>query len=235
MLNLTDIYKIFSLYLSSLLTSFVRPHRAFLYILFWSCRRNLHIVFIWNCWKNFKVFCLNLFYPVISFLPLSYSSKLESFLLWTLCSLACYKFTNVIFGVNNLQAYTAMILIDCSLLQFVITCRESPLIELDTLSTHSSSVVPWVAITSQLTAKLISFLVNRDASFLMLCLPEFTQPTLHFMLVFICAIYFVITSQFSSSFFLAQGKQLLLCLLSMNSLHLLSNIVLWDSGNLSSN
>lgn len=45
---------------------------------------------------------------VISFLSLS-SSKLESFLLWTLCSLACYKFTNVIFCGNNLQAYAAMI------------------------------------------------------------------------------------------------------------------------------
>lgn len=84
-------------------------------------------------------------------------------------------------------------------------------------------------------SEITSFLVNRDASSLMLCLPEFTQPTLHFMSVFICAIYFVITSQFSSSFFLAQGKQLLLCLLSMNSLHLLSNIVLLDSENLSSN
>lgn len=90
---------------------------------FWSCRRNLHIVFLGNCWKNFKVFCLNLFYPVMIFLPLPYSSKLESFLLWTLCNLACYKFTNVILCVNNLQAYTAMILIDCSLLQFVITYR----------------------------------------------------------------------------------------------------------------
>lgn len=132
MLTLTDIYKIFSLYPSSLLSSFVRPHQAFLCIRFWSCRRNLHIAFVWNCWKNFKVFCVDVFYPVISFLSLSYSSKLESFLLGTLCSLPCYKFTNVIFCVNNLQAYTAMILIDCSLLQFVITCRESPLIELDT-------------------------------------------------------------------------------------------------------
>lgn len=213
----------------------MRPHQAFLCILLWSCRRNRHIVFVWNRWKNFKVFCVNVFYPVISFLSLSYSSKLESFLLRTLCSLACYKFTNVIFCVKNLQAYTAMILIDCSLLQFVITCRESLLIELDTLSTHSFSVVPWVAITSQLTAKLISFLVNRDASFLMLCLPEFTQPTLHFMLFFICAIYFVITPEFSSSSFLARGKQLLSCPLRMNTLHLLSNIVLLDSGNLSSN
>lgn len=161
-----------------------------------------------------KLFCVKVFYPVISFLSLSCSSKLESFLLWTLCSLDSYKFSNVIFCVNNLQAYTTMILIDCSLLHFVITCRESPLIELDTLPTHSSSVVPWVAIRSQLTAKLISFLT--------LCLPEFTQPTLNFMLVFICAIYFVITPEFSSSSFLAQGKQLLLCPLSINSLHLLS-------------
>lgn len=84
-------------------------------------------------------------------------------------------------------------------------------------------------------SKINIFPCQQRCSFLMLCLPEFTQPTLHFMLVFICAIYFVITPEFSSSSFLAQGKQLLLCPLSMNSLHLLSNIVLLDSGNFSSN
>lgn len=158
------------------------------------------------------------------------------FLLSTLCRLACYKFTNVIFGVNNLQAYNSNDFDRLFLTAVMITCKESFSIELDTSSTHSSSVVPQVAITPQLTAKLISFLVNRDASFLVLSLPEFTQPTFHFTLVFICAIYFVITPEFSSSSFLAQGEQLLLCPLSMNSLHLLSKkIVLLDSGNYTSN
>ena len=118
---------------------------------------------------------------------------------------------------------TTMILIDYFLLQIMITCKELLSIELHTSCTHSSSVVPWIAVTPRLTAKLISFLVNRDAYFLVLSLPEFTQPAFHFMLVFICAIYFVITLEFSNSSFLAEGEQLPFCPLSMNSLHLLSN------------
>lgn len=243
MLSLTDISKNFSLYLSwtfTVLTSFVRLKQASLCILFWPCWKNPHILFVRNCWKSLKVFCLCECLLASHMFTVSLSQfqtwVIRMFLLATLCRLACYKFSNVIFGVNNLQAYNSNDFDRLFLTAVMITCKESFSIELDTSSTHSSSVVPRVAITPQLTAKLISFLVNRDASFLVLSLPEFTQPTFHFTLVFICAIYFVITPEFSSSSFLAQGEQLLLCPLSINSLHLLSKkIVLLNSGNHTSN
>lgn len=89
-----------------------------------------------------------------------------------------------------------MILINCFLLKFMITCKESLSIELDTSSTHSSSVVPSGTITPQLTAKLMSFLVNRNGSFFMLSLPECTHPTFHFMLVLL--VQFTLSSPQSS-------------------------------------
>lgn len=243
MLSLTDICKNCSLHLSwtfAVLTSFVRLKQALLCILFWPCRKNPNSLFVWNCWKSLKVFFL------CKYILASYTitvSLLESQTWVTKCfyyqPCADCPVTNSLmlcFGWTISRHITAMILIDCFLLQFMITSKESLSMELDTSSTHSSSVVPWVAVTPQLTAKLISFLVNRDGCFLVLPLPEFIQPALCFMLGFICAIYFVVTPEFWSSSSLTEGEHLLLCPLSMNSHHLLSNkIVLLDSGNHTSN
>lgn len=114
MLSLTDICKNFSLFLSwtfTVLTSFVRTKQALLHILFWPCRKNPHILFVWNCWKSLMVSCLYecilaSYTFTVSLLQFQ-TWVIRMFLLSTVCRLACYKFTNVIFWVNNLQAYNS--------------------------------------------------------------------------------------------------------------------------------
>lgn len=127
-LNTTfDISRAFSLYLSwtfAVLTSSVRLKQALLCTLFWSCRKNTCILFVWNFWKNLKMFFV-LFCGIVVVLLWCFlcvckrilvsctftvsllqfqTQVIRMFLFPTLCRLARYKFTNVIFWVNNLQA-----------------------------------------------------------------------------------------------------------------------------------
>lgn len=229
MLSLTDIYKNFSLYWSwtfSAQTSFVVQKQTLLSFLFAYAGRIHTFLFRWNYWKSFKVFylceCISASYMfTVCFLEFQ-TWVIRMVLLSTLCRLARYKFTGVIFWVNQLQACSSNDF-DQLLLTAVYDYLQRVTLNRIRFFIYSSFLSCSLSCNSTIVDSKINILPCQQRCLFPCAFSSRIHSTyfpFYIGFFFICVIYFVTASEFSSSSFLAQVEQLLLCPLSMISLHL---------------